>query len=509
MPSACACPAGRAHDVHPAPGARQGGRGPAGGAAAVRGRAPAAPAAAAAGARARAGAPEPQPGEQRRPRGGLSVRGGGARGARPPPLRAPAALWAAVGCQDRQSVRARRSTAAGSWRATAPASAGRSCRRARAWRPLSCRRCARWPTAVRASLGRANAPARSALNSSVCGACVRAHSHAPADAPGPGRACDGCRRRTKGPCRGRVAVATSTPLVPACWVQTAARRAPAKLRPRRAVRCGAAGDGGGCCPRAGSLCDAPAVVAEARFSGALAGLLFLFGASRALAAALARAGALGAALRLARRSVGACAAPRRELRAALALSFMDRTLRAAGGHSPPVVRVRAAAPLPAPAQAGAVLLMLCGRGGRSRCTWTSRRRRGRAAPITSAGWPPWRPPSRALRPRSRRASRPRRRPAWTTCACACPRSAQWAAGGRGARRACSSRRPCCARERAQQSPGAPRARRCGNLAGTSEAGLPLQQCSGCSTARFCSPACHEAAWRAGHRGACRRARKRA
>jgi len=47
-------------------------------------------------------------------------------------------------------------------------------------------------------------------------------------------------------------------------------------------------------------------------------------------------------------------------------------------------------------------------------------------------------------------------------------------------------------------------RRCGELAGASEAGLPLQLCSGCNIARFCSPACHRAAWREGHRGGCRR-----
>ncbi len=87
-----------------------------------------------------------------------------------------------------------------------------------------------------------------------------------------------------------------------------------------------------------------------------------------------------------------------------------------------------------PLQAGAVLLTLCGRGGRPPCSWASQRCQSQAALFYSAGWPPWRPPSRALRPRSRRASRrrARRRPPWTTCAWPRPRCAPWAAGGRGA-----------------------------------------------------------------------------
>ncbi len=66
------------------------------------------------------------------------------------------------------------------------------------------------------------------------------------------------------------------------------------------------------------------------------------------------------------------------------------------------------------------------------------RQDGRARPTS---WPAWRPPSRALKPRSRRTSPRRlsRRPAWRPCACARPRCAPWAAGAGGARR---SRRPC-------------------------------------------------------------------
>jgi len=52
-------------------------------------------------------------------------------------------------------------------------------------------------------------------------------------------------------------------------------------------------------------------------------------------------------------------------------------------------------------------------------------------------------------------------------------------------------------------------RRCRNLSGVTEAGLRLQLCSGCNTARYCSEACQRAAWRAGHNGACRRLRARA
>jgi len=55
----------------------------------------------------------------------------------------------------------------------------------------------------------------------------------------------------------------------------------------------------------------------------------------------------------------------------------------------------------------------------------------------------------------------------------------------------------------------PRARRCGNLSGASEAGLRTQVCSGCNVARYCSTACQKAAWRAGHRGACQRLQARA
>ncbi len=54
-----------------------------------------------------------------------------------------------------------------------------------------------------------------------------------------------------------------------------------------------------------------------------------------------------------------------------------------------------------------------------------------------------------------------------------------------------------------------RTRRCRNLSGASEAGLRLQLCSGCNIARYCSPACHKAAWRADHKGACRRLQARA
>ncbi len=54
-----------------------------------------------------------------------------------------------------------------------------------------------------------------------------------------------------------------------------------------------------------------------------------------------------------------------------------------------------------------------------------------------------------------------------------------------------------------------RTRRCHNLSGASEAGLRLQLCSGCNTARYCSVTCQRLAWRAGHKGACRRLHARA
>ncbi len=76
------------------------------------------------------------------------------------------------------------------------------------------------------------------------------------------------------------------------------------------------------------------------------GVAKLAGASRALAAALARGGALGAAARLAQRFVDAHEAPERERAAAHARRCMDGVLRAAGEHSPAVVRARPAAPGP-------------------------------------------------------------------------------------------------------------------------------------------------------------------
>jgi hypothetical protein len=54
-----------------------------------------------------------------------------------------------------------------------------------------------------------------------------------------------------------------------------------------------------------------------------------------------------------------------------------------------------------------------------------------------------------------------------------------------------------------------RTRRSLNLSGATEAGLRLQLCSGCSIARYCSQACQRVAWRAGHKGVCRRLHARA
>eukprot|EP00887_Chlorella_sp_A99_P007449 scaffold2.g7449.t1 len=45
--------------------------------------------------------------------------------------------------------------------------------------------------------------------------------------------------------------------------------------------------------------------------------------------------------------------------------------------------------------------------------------------------------------------------------------------------------------------------RCPNLAAASEASLKTKLCSGCRTAHFCTVSCARAAWRAGHRQACR------
>ena len=52
------------------------------------------------------------------------------------------------------------------------------------------------------------------------------------------------------------------------------------------------------------------------------------------------------------------------------------------------------------------------------------------------------------------------------------------------------------------------ARRCGNMscvevAGASDASLPLRRCSVCRVPRYCSEQCQHADWRAGHRRLCR------
>jgi len=77
--------------------------------------------------------------------------------------------------------------------------------------------------------------------------------------------------------------------------------------------------------------------------GVLASVAQLAGTSRVLAGALARAGALGAAARLARRFAGAHAAAERERRAACALSGVREVLRDVGRQLPKV-RVRANGP---------------------------------------------------------------------------------------------------------------------------------------------------------------------
>ncbi len=122
--------------------------------------------------------------------------------------------------------------------------------------------------------------------------------------------------------------------------------------------------------------------------------------------------------------------------------------------------------------------------------------------------------------RSRRAPRrsPCWRPAWRTCASRRPRCALvgcWSTG----RAAPAARRLRAGR---QSSPmlterllwpkpwraGVPCPRRCRDLSGATQTRLRLHLCSGCSTARYCSPACQKAAWRACHRCTCRRLQAR-
>ncbi len=99
---------------------------------------------------------------------------------------------------------------------------------------------------------------------------------------------------------------------------------------------------------------------------ALGGVASLAGASRALAAALVRAGALGAAASLARRFALAHR-DQREDRAALAAPLMQAVLRAVGRHVPEVRARLAASPLPA---CGRWWAEACGRRGwRPRCCW--------------------------------------------------------------------------------------------------------------------------------------------
>jgi len=95
---------------------------------------------------------------------------------------------------------------------------------------------------------------------------------------------------------------------------------------------------------------------------ALASLGMLIESESALAAALARAGALGAAARLAQRCVEAHEPPEREAVAALVTGTLRDVLRGAATLVPEV-RARAApalpaAPCPQRMQAGAVALML-------------------------------------------------------------------------------------------------------------------------------------------------------
>jgi len=132
----------------------------AGGAAAVRGGAAAAAAAPAARERARAGPPAALRGRHRR-RVGVFFQDAGARA--PARRRRPAALRAAP--VRRPGARLRRSPSASSRRAAGPRGARRSCRRARAWCPLSWTRCARWPSAVRALL----TPPESVRGAPACG----------------------------------------------------------------------------------------------------------------------------------------------------------------------------------------------------------------------------------------------------------------------------------------------------------------------------------------------------
>ncbi len=73
---------------------------------------------------------------------------------------------------------------------------------------------------------------------------------------------------------------------------------------------------------------------ETEITSVLASVAKLVGATRVLAGALARAGALGAAARLARRFAGAHAAAEREAHATCALRGVREVLRAAGRQLP-------------------------------------------------------------------------------------------------------------------------------------------------------------------------------
>ena len=41
------------------------------------------------------------------------------------------------------------------------------------------------------------------------------------------------------------------------------------------------------------------------------------------------------------------------------------------------------------------------------------------------------------------------------------------------------------------------------MAGVNEALLEVQFCAGCKRAQYCSPVCQKAAWRHGHKAACK------
>jgi len=229
-------------------------------------------------------------------------------------------------------------------------------------------------------------------------------------------------------------------------------------------------------------------------------------ASRPLSLALARASALGAAARLAQHWVNRFEEPQREGKVRAAARCVMSLLQAFDRHLPEVC-ARSAPPMHK-AHVGSSWSADAARAGRQDC------------PLLDYCTPPVEPSSNEVQgasftlvaavarfeaeaaqripadtlPEASLEDLRLQTPALRPVGCWCMGCARAVWGCHGQLHS-ASERPLTS---------VPQPRRCRNLSGATEAGLQLQLCSGCNTARYCSETCQKAAWRAGHKGACRR-----